>query len=474
MRNKNIYVLLILVLLSACKAPQILNQNEKIIELPENYAKDKLEANTININWKEYFEDENLIALVDTALKNNQDIKIALQNIEMAKSGVWATGGALRPTVSFNGTTSLRKFGLYTMDGAGNITTEITPNKLVPIHLPDFFAGFQATWELDIYKKLKNTNRAALNRLSASSAAKNYVITNIVNEIATAYYELLALDSEVNIIDEYIKIQENAFELVKVQKESAAANELAVKQFEAQLYNLQEMKYGLQQSIVENESKINFLLGRFPVTINRKTENIENFTIKEIMTGFPTNLLLNRPDLRQMEFELKAANLDIIVARTAFLPSFNIGGLIGLQAFRPDFLFTKPQSIVYGLLGGITAPLINKKAIEAEFKYTSANQQITLQTYNQKIIGAYIEVHNQLMLQQNLEKSYQLKSKESEVLNQSISISDELFRNSRATYLEVLAAQENALQTRISLVQIKKSQLQSRANIYKALGGGWK
>jgi outer membrane protein TolC len=360
------------------------------------------------------------------------------------------------------------------MDGAGNITTDILPNKIVPIHLPDFLVGFQASWEIDLYKKLSNTHKSALTKVMASNEAKNYVVTNMVNEIASAYYELKALDAELAIIDEYTLIQENAVELIRIQKDAAAANELAVKQFEAQLYKLQEMKFGLQQGIIEQENTINYLMGRLPQPIARSAISIDSVKLKAASVGIPAQLLLNRPDLRQVELELQASRLDVQVARTAFLPSLNIGSVLGTQAFRPDLLITKPQSLVYGLVGGLAAPLINKRAIQADFDFANANQLAMLGTYNKQIISAYIEVYNVLMLQRNLVQSHAIKSKESAVLVESIDISDKLYRNNRATYLEVLAAQENALETRIELVQIKKAQLQSQMNLYKALGGGWR
>lgn len=414
------------------------------------------------------------VALIDSALQNNQDLKIALQQIEMARSGALASSAALKPRVSFAPTAALRRFGLYTMDGAGNITTDILPNKIVPIHLPDFLIGFQASWEIDLYKKLSNTHKSALTKVMASNEAKNYVVTNMVNEIASAYYELKALDAELAIIDEYTLIQENAVELIRIQKDAAAANELAVRQFEAQLYKLQEMKFGLQQGIIEQENTINYLMGRLPQPIARSTISIDSVKLKTASVGIPAQLLLNRPDLRQVELELQASRLDVQVARTAFLPSLNIGSVLGTQAFRPDLLITKPQSLVYGLIGGLAAPLINKRAIQADFDFANANQLAMLGTYNKQIISAYIEVYNVLMLQRNLVQSHAIKSKESAVLVESIDISDKLYRNNRATYLEVLAAQENALETRIELVQIKKAQLQSQMNLYKALGGGWR
>jgi NodT family efflux transporter outer membrane factor (OMF) lipoprotein len=469
------YILIVLTSwMMACKAPKIAF-NEHRTNLPERYqTSSKIDSSIVKINWREYFEDEFLIDLIDTALLNNQNLKIAFQHIEMAKSGALATSGRLRPMVNFAPSASLRRYGLYTMDGAGNITTDILPNKIVPTHLPDFLLGFQASWEIDLYSKLKNQNKAALARVWASQEANNFIKTNLVNNIAVAYYELIGLDNELEIVDQYIKIQENAVDLVKIQKEAAASNELVIKQFEAQLFKLQGMRYDLEQSIVEQESTINYLIGRFPKTIVRKKAPIESLKLRDSGEGIPASLLLNRPDLRQCEQELQASRLDLQVSRAAFLPSFNIGTILGLQAFRPDLLITKPQSLVYGFLGNFVAPLINKRAIQADFNYANSNQLAALYAYNSKIIEAYIEVYNQLMLRKQLEKSFILKTKESSILTESIGISDQLYRNNRATYIEVLLAQENALETQIELVRIKKMQLQTQVNIYKALGGGWK
>jgi NodT family efflux transporter outer membrane factor (OMF) lipoprotein len=474
MKNKRIYIFLLGIMISGCKVPRITNQGNAL-SLPLAFQTSiKADSSIAKISWRNYFSDPMLINLIDTALVSNQDMAKALQHIEMARSGIIATRGALKPVFEGVGVAGIQKYGLYTMDGAGNRNTEMINGKDIPVHLTDFLAGFQASWEIDLFGKLRNKSKAAQARFWASVEAKNLIATSIVSEIALAYYELLALDNQLSIIDEYIRIQENAVELARVQKEANTIDELAVKQFEAQLLNLQEMKFDVYNSIIENESKINFLIGRYPRIIPRTSTVIETLLPKIIATGVPSDLLLNRPDLRQAELNLNASRIDVQVARAAFLPSLNINALLGLQAFRPDLLISKPQSLAYSLLGGLAAPLINKSAIQADFNYASASQLEALYDYNQRIVGAYIEVYNQLAIVNNLNQSYQLKARESEVLGQTIEISNELFRNNRATYLDVLVAQQNALETRLSLVQIRKSQLQSSINIYKALGGGWK
>jgi outer membrane protein TolC len=184
--------------------------------------------------------------------------------------------------------------------------------------------------------------------------------------------------------------------------------------------------------------------------------------------------LQNRPDIKQAELELIASKADLNAAKAAFYPRLDLSGSLGLQAFRPDLLITKPQSIAYGLFAGLTAPLLNKRAIQAEFNYASAYQQETLLQYQQRIIQAFLEVATEMSNLLNLEEVYSLKSNESNVLLESIEISTDLFRTNRATYLEILFAQQNALQARLELVDVKQRQFNTMVNIYRTLGGGWR
>jgi outer membrane protein TolC len=298
--------------------------------------------------------------------------------------------------------------------------------------------------------------------------------TELVAGIAQAYYALLALDNQVSIIDENIHIQENALELVQVQKDAGRGNELGVKQFSAQLLNLRGMRQEIQQQIVEQENLINFLIGRYPQAIVRGTSILTQNLPMQSLSGTPSQLLQNRPDIKQAELELIASKADLNAAKAAFYPRLDLSGSLGLQAFRPDLLITKPQSIAYGLFAGLTAPLLNKRAIQAEFNYASAYQQETLLQYQQRIIQAFLEVATEMSNLLNLEEVYSLKSNESNVLLESIEISTDLFRTNRATYLEILFAQQNALQARLELVDVKQRQFNTMVNIYRTLGGGWR
>jgi len=473
MKNfKYVICIVSVVVVSGCVPTQSI---QKITSrpIPTSFSIESESTSIADIHWREYFNDKNLISLIDTALANNFDALIALQRIEGAQAGVTFSKGELFPTVGVGARAALWRFGLYTQEGSGNSTTPIYQGEIIPTNLPDYLIGFQSAWEADITGKLRNRKRAALARYLSSVEGRHWVITNVVAEVASMYYELQALDHEFDMVRESIIIQENALAVVIIQKQAGMANELAVKQFQAQLLNTKSLEAEIAQQIIEVENRINFLLGRYPQPINRDKTLFTQSVSSQIKGGIPSDLLRNRPDIKQAELELTAAKADVRAAKAAFYPSLNISGSIGFQAFRSSLLFATPESFVFTLAGGLSAPLLNRSAIKANFKGASAYQVEALYNYQRSVLNGYVEVYNELNNIQNLQKIFSLRNEEVTLLSQSIETSNELFRTGRATYLEVLLTQQNALNARLDFIDVRKRQLLSSVNIYKALGGGW-
>ncbi|HMO32824.1 MAG TPA: efflux transporter outer membrane subunit [Lacibacter sp.] len=464
-------LIFIVVLLAAC-APRHTPQEPQGPVLPATYGQGSDTA-LIPLPYKSFFKDPLLLQLLDTALVNNWDLQIALQRIEKFNADVLQTTGARRPRVDAVVGSAIRRYGLYTMDGAGNSSTFMLPGKIVPADLPDYFIGFQSAWEIDLWGKLKNRKKAAVARYLAGREGRNLLLTRLVSEIADGYYELKATDQLLRIIDETIAIQQRAFDIVKAKKEAAVLNELAVKQFEAQLANLLALQKELQQSIQVTENRINFLVGRFPQPVKRDTVFAYNQLVQQIGAGVPAGLLENRPDIRQAALEVSASRADVAAARAAFNPSFNITASLGYQAFRPDLLFNTPQSIAYTLVGGLVTPLVNRSALKAAYSNANAGQLEAMYVYYKTVVQAYHEVYTELQRTSNLTEMYQFKASETRLLSQSVEIAEELFRTGRATYLEVLYAQQHTLKAKMELVEIKKRILASGVNLYRSLGGGW-
>jgi len=473
--KKCLYIIILLTscTYTSCRLPKSVAPSIKK-NLPTSYTEKTDSTNSADIKWRILFTDKTLVALIDTSLENNLDILITLQKIEIARNDLRLSKGAMLPMVSSNLAYLQRKFGFYTMDDAGNRVTEIAPGQLIPTNLPDYFVGLQANWEIDIWGKLRSKKKAAFLKYLSSVEGSHLVFTNLIAEVATTYYELLALDIELDIIEETIDLQNAALTIIRIQKQAAMANELAIKQFEAQVLNSKSLEFELVQKIKENENKLNFLLGRFPQQIVREKLNFSAQLPLQIKEGIPSQLLQNRPDIKRAEFELMATNWNVKAAKAAFYPAFNITGSAGFQSFNSEFLFTTPQSLAYTILGGLTTPLINRSAIRAQYKNAKANQMDAMYQYQKSILNGYVEVSNELSIIKNLEIIYKLKTEEVEALAASINISTDLFKSGRATYFEVLMTQKTAFQSRLELVTTKKRQYNATVNIYKALGGGWK
>ncbi|WP_040006227.1 TolC family protein [Fibrisoma limi] len=458
-------------LITSCRTPALVTRTENRT-VPVSYNNGQDSTNTGKLKWREFFTDPYLTALIDTALSNNQELNITLQEIRVAQNEVRARTGEYLPFVNLEAGAGVDKVGRYTRPGAIEESTEIRPGHEFPNPLPDFILAANVSWQVDIWNKLHNAKRAAAIRYLSSIEGKNFTVTNLVAEIANSYYELLGLDSQLDIVKRNIDIQNNALAIVRTEKESAKVTELAVRRFEAQVLRTQSLQYDIQQRITETENRINFLVGRFPQHVGRSSQDFNALVPETMQVGIPSQLLQNRPDIRRAERDLEAAKLDVQVARANFLPSLDLSAAVGFNSYNPALLLN-PESLLYSLIGGLTRPLVNRNAIKALYYSANARQIQAVYNYERTILNAYIEVANQLANINNLQKSYDLKSKQVDALIQSTNISNTLFKSARADYMEVLLTQRDALESRFDLVETKVQQLNAMVNTYRALGGGW-
>ncbi len=449
-------------------------ENHSFEKIPDKFSLQNDSITSADIVWKDFFKDSVLVRLIEIGLANNLDLLGALQRIEVSRANLGYSKNALLPTLSANVSAAQRKYGLYTMDGAGNISTEMEPGQIVPVHLPDYFVGLQSSWEVDIWGKLKNKKKAALARYLSTVEGRKFITTNLITEIAATYYDILALDNQLEILQQTITLQNEALQIAKVQKQAGVSSELAVEQFEAQFLSSKALELEVLQSITESESKLNHLLGRYPQSVDRYSNVFTRQLPYIIKVGIPSDLLRNRPDVRKAEYEFFATTADVKSARAEFYPSFNITASFGYQAYKTSLLFSSPESIAYALVGGLTAPLLNRKQIRKEYAKSVASSKAAFYAYQDALITGFTEVHNEMIKIKRLEQMLEYKTKEAEVMTLSIETSSELFKTGRANYMEVLMAQRNSLRSQLELVATKQKQYNAVINIYKALGGGWK
>ena len=441
---------------------------------PDTYAGSTDSTDAAAIQRKVFFTDADLRVLIDTALANNQELNIMLQEIAVAQSEVRARKGEYLPFVDLGLGAGVDKVGEFTRNGAVERNLDIKEDTRFPEPLPDFMVGVRASWELDIWKKLRNAKKAATMRYLGTVEGRNYMVTNLVAEIANSYYELMALDNQLEILRSNITIQQDALEIVRMEKQAAKVTELAVRRFEAEVLKNRSNQYAIQQSIVETENHINFLVGRYPQPVKRNSMSFNSQEPDTIFAGLPSQLLNYRPDIRQAELELEAAKLDVRSARANFYPAVRLTAGMGLNAFDASVLMQTPASLVYAVAGDLMAPLVNRNAIKAAYIGASARQLQAVHGYERTVLNAYVEVVNQLSNIRNLRSSYDLRAQQVDALSSSITISSNLFRSARADYMEVLLTQRDALESRFELVETRKQQMNAMVDVYKALGGGWR
>jgi outer membrane protein, multidrug efflux system len=436
--------------------------------------------NSAQVKVEEFFDDPMLLCLIHQALVNNQELRILNEDVLIASYEIMARQGAYLPFVTAGGGVSLNKFSSYTLEGAAIRDDPFLPGKFFPNPLPNFFLGPTFLWTPDIWRQLHNARDAAGMRYFATGEGRNYFVTQLIAEIADNYYGLIALDKRLENLDKIIALQEQNLRFAQAAKEAARGTELAVQRFLAEVRRNQSEKLIVKQDIIQVENRINFLVGRFPQPVERWTrESIDQFIDLKLHTlgaGVPAQLLQNRPDLRQAEREIAAAGLDVMVARKRFYPVMTITSGVGYEAFNMRYLFITPESLVANVAGQLVGPLINFKAIKADYLGANARQLQTVYNYQRVIINAVAEVVNRMSKVENYRNSIEIKKQAVRALQASVVAATSLFQNPRAgstiDYLDVLTAQRELLESRRTLIDTKREQLSAIVNTYQALGGG--
>ncbi|HET6568971.1 MAG TPA: TolC family protein [Rhodothermales bacterium] len=459
-----------LLVLPACGIPA-LRPPQPGPTLPPTFNGAASPESSARLRIEEFFSDPMLTQLIYQSLANNQELKILTQEVQIANNEILARQGAYLPLITLGAGAGMEKSSKFTRNGAVEEQLEILPGKTFPDPLPDFLVAANISWQVDIWRKLRNARDAAILRYFATAEGRNYVVTRLVAEIAENYYGLMALDNRLVMLDRTIALQEQSLELAKAKKAAARGTELAVQRFQAEVRKNQSEKLIVRQEIIEVENRINFLVGRYPQPVARQSAAFLDLNMHALSLGVPAQLLLNRPDIRQAERELEAAGLDVKVVRADFFPALDITGGIGYQAFNPNYWF-RPEALVANAAAGLVAPLVNKKAIRAAYMSANAKQLQSLYNYQRVILNAFTEVINRVSMVENFSNSLDLKKQQLQSLEASVQSASLLFQNARVEYIEVLFAQRDLLDARMVLIDTKRKQLSAVVNAFQALGGG--
>lgn len=409
--------------------------------------------------WHELFTETYLQKLIEEGLNNNPDLQIAIQKVMQAEAYFSQSKAAMLPGISAKGT------GTYVRN-----PESIYPDG--PREVNNFQLGAEASWEVDLWGKLRSSKRSAYANLLASDAGKKAIETRLISNIATAYYSLAGLDAKLAITRQTVKNNIDLVETIKVLKESGRVTGAAIVQSEAARYAAEVTIPDLEQQIRETENTLCLLLGRAPGTIERG--KIDEQTLSSVLqTGVPAQLLDNRPDVMQAEFAVMSAYETTNSARAYFYPALTLTASTGFAATDLDQLLD-PKSFAANVIGGLTQPLFNKKVNTTRLKVAQAQQEEALINFRNTLLKAGQEVHNAMGSYESSVQKIALRQLQLEALNKSVDYTKELLTYGSATYTEVLNAQTSLLSAQLSSVNDQLQQLNAVVTLYRALGGGWK
>jgi len=409
--------------------------------------------------WQGVFNDPFLENLIREGLANNIDLQIAVQKVVEAEAYLSQSKASLFPGITAQG-------------AAAHVRNSESTYPAGPRNIDTYQLNAQASWEIDIWDKLRSSKRAAYANLLASDAGKKAVQTRLIANIASAYYSLTALDAQLEITRRTVENNIELVEIMKTLKESGQVTGAAIVQSEAVRYAAEVTIPDLEQQIRETENALSFLLGRAPGTIERGS--LSEQEISQLMTtGVPSQLLDNRPDVMQAEYAVMGAYEMTNNAKAYFFPSVTLTATTGFEALELDELLDA-SSFAANVIGGLTAPIFNRKANTTRLKVARAQQEEALLSLRNALLNAGQEVNNALGAYETSGQKIELRQKQLDALAKSVEYSKELLNYGSATYLEVLNAQQSLLSAELSDVNDRLQQLNSVVSLYRALGGGWK
>jgi NodT family efflux transporter outer membrane factor (OMF) lipoprotein len=418
---------------------------------------------TGNLSWKEIFTDTVLQNHISKALENNLDIRIALQNIAAADAYLKQAKTAYFPSISAGPDYSFSTPSLNSVSGQ-SLSSRTYYNQF------DITANLD--WEIDVWGKLTAQKKAQMANYLGSVAAHQAVKSDLVAAIASDYYQLLAYDEQKKIIDETVQVRQKNLEATQALKQAGTVTEVAVQQSEALVYNAQSLLITLDSQIQLLENTMSLLEGEPAQKIERSSLESqklpENFDL-----GYPANLLENRPDVKEAEFNLINAFELTNAAKAQFFPSLRITGSGGVQSINIDQLFSA-NSLFANVLAGLTQPIFNKRQVRTNYDISLANREKAYLNFKKTVLTAGKEVSDAMNIYSVQDSFIDLKQKELATYQKSVSFSQELLNYGMANYLDVLNAEVNRLNAELNISNAKLTKLNAGVELYRALGGGWR
>ncbi|MGC1632491.1 MAG: TolC family protein, partial [Gelidibacter sp.] len=431
------------------------------------YRTDALSTDSLSmadLSWKELFTDPYLVEYIEKGLQNNIDIRVAIQQVLSAEAYTKQGKAGYLPTLNADVNATRSYISKNGQQGALTIGGKD--------HIDQFQLSGNLSWEADIWGKIRSNKRATEADYLGTVAAHQAVKSRLVSDIAATYYQLLALDSQLEITKKTVMVRDSSVSTIQALKDAGNVTQVAVDQNVAQYNNAKAIQVDLETAIFQTENVLSILLGEHPRGYARSVLDDQHLQT-DLKLGVPTLLLSNRPDVIAAEYNLLRAFELTNVARSNFYPSLTISASGGFQSLELDQILNT-NSLFANLVGGLAQPIFNQRKIRTQKEVAEAQQEQALLEFKRSLLIAGNEVSNALYSYTAETEKFKFKNLEVEALRRAEQDSNDLLKNGFANYLDLLTARQSALSAELNLIDSKLKQLLSIVDLYQALGGGWK
>lgn len=401
-------------------------------------------------SWKDIFVDRTIQSLIQEGIVNNSDIIIARENIVQSQQYLKKSKWDYAPT--FNGS----------LTSGYNHSAEFTGSS---------FIGANLSWEPDIWGKITAKKRAAYNSILRDISAVRSIQSELVANIAILYYQLLALDDQLELVNDFLILSESTVKAVSVMRDNGMSNSAAVEQAKAQYFSAMASVPEIENAIFSTESALSILIGRSSGDIVRGESSVGE-QVNFVSKGFPFHWVSNRPDVKTAEYSLIQIFNIKEASKASMYPTIRLGLDVGVGG-ASMYNFVSPANFILNFLGGITAPIFNGRALKTEYKVNTSRQRQAVEEFEKVLRLAGAEVSETMYAYEKLILQVGFRENEVAANLNAVNYTNDLMFNGMVTYLEVLSAQSNYLSSSINSIKDKFEMEKTYVQLYKALGGGW-
>jgi multidrug efflux system outer membrane protein len=439
------------------------NYHRPAVNSPAAFRDDPAATNSASqvLDWWQVYRDETLQTLVREAFTNNYDLRIAAARVEAARAVAMQARSQFVPSATYNGNVSRGRNELF---GSPFGTGGVTGSSAV--------ATLNAFWEVDLWGRVRRLNESARAQFLASEQAKAGVRLSLLSDVATDYFQLLELDEELQIAGSTTNSFAESLRIFSQRLEGGTASGLESSRAEAAFEEAAAALPSIRQRIAMTENALSILLGRNPAPLPRKGSSLQAEGFPDVPAGLPSELLERRPDIREGEETLRSANAEVGESVAEFFPKIGLTAFLG-KASPELSAFTLGGANLWGVAAEGTGPLFEGGRLVGQYRQSKALREEAKLRYQLTVLNSFREVSDALVSRSQLAEIFEHQTRQVDALEQAVKLSTERYVAGKASYYEVLEAQQQLFPAQLNLARTQRDQLLAVVSLYKALGGGW-